>query len=207
MCPFENNEMYSILPDFIESSYGCVAFEFDDESMQSSSTSASIPCAAFLLQDYLLDIPDLRTNFETNEQEMILPHNYIPTMYDVICGRGKGHYNKPGNKRFRTIVSQYVESYKPCQSRIHKSLILQQIIERVQEQDNGRAQFLRYDSKLKCWCRMSLDHTREKVGHAMRECSQSSSLSVADKQKRSAARSEMMLLRKMYSTSGISIIN
>jgi hypothetical protein len=177
------------------------AFPYYDESFTMDSSS-SLPCAAFLLQEYLLDIPDPRTS-EVDDHETRLPIDYEPTIYDVICGRGKGHYNRPGNKRFRSIVSQYVESYKPCQSRIHKSLILQQIIDRVREQDNGQALFLRYDSKMKCWCRMSIDHTREKVGHAMRECSQSS----LNHKQQSSLSARMILLQKKYSSLAKSIVH
>ena len=78
-----------------------------------------------------------------------------------------------GNRRFRSIVSTYIDDYESCKSKIDKSLILGQIVDRVREQDNGRARFLKYDSKLKCWCVLTNDQAREKVGHAIRECVQS----------------------------------
>jgi hypothetical protein len=178
------------MDNYPDSLYSDMSSLFSESSNMDSMSS--LPCAAFLLQEYLADTTAAPY---VNEQEQILPRDYKPTTYDVICGRGKGYYDKPGNKRFRLIVAQYVDSYKPSHSRIHKSLILQQIIDRVCAQDNGQAQFLRYDCKIKCWCRLSMDHAREKVGHAMRECSQ------ANVQAKQRERIKMILLRKMKETS------
>lgn len=92
-----------------------------------------------------------------------------PSCFDVICGRGKGSYNRPGNKRFRSIVASYVERYLASKTKDDKSMILALIIERIHEQNNRNAHFLKYDSECMVWRKMSTEEAREKVGHAMRE--------------------------------------
>ena len=134
---------------------------------------SSLPNAR-LLSKYLASMPlPNNVDTDTDDSSKMLPKSYQPSEYDVVCGRGKGFYNKPGNRRFRSIVSTYIDDYESCKSKIDKSLILGQIVDRVREQDNGRARFLKYDTKLKCWCVLTNDQAREKVGHAIRECVQS----------------------------------
>ena len=87
-----------------------------------------------------------------------------PSEYDVVCGRGKGSYNRPGNKRFRAIAQEYVPEYLAARSRLDKSSVLNKIVHVVQE--NGR--FLKY-SKKEGWFVISHELAREKVGHAIRE--------------------------------------
>jgi hypothetical protein len=96
-----------------------------------------------------------------------------PSQYDVVCGRGKGSYNMPGNKRFRAIVAHYVDHYQSARTKLEKTIILEQIIVHVEAQNNHKSYFLRLDNSTNTnnglWCRMSLDEVREKVGHAIRE--------------------------------------
>lgn len=95
--------------------------------------------------------------------------SYEPSEYDVICGRGKGHYNQPGNKRFRKIIVSYLHEYKNLKSKIDKTLLLNRIIDDVRSQNNGKAKFIRRIRKNNCWEELGDEHSREKVGHAIRE--------------------------------------
>ena len=88
--------------------------------------------------------------------------------YDVVCGRGKGSYNRPGNKRFREIAMKYVPEYTAAKCRQGKTAVLNEIISVVKEQNNGTARFIKYD-KSKGWFEITNEVAREKVGHAVRE--------------------------------------
>jgi hypothetical protein len=92
-----------------------------------------------------------------------------PGPYDVVCGRGKGSYNRPGNRLFRELVLEYVPEYMGARSKLDKSIVLNSIIERVQRQGNGTALFVKYDRRSKKWFEIGDDVAREKVGHALRE--------------------------------------
>jgi hypothetical protein len=97
-----------------------------------------------------------------------LSPNYEPNEYDVLCGRGKGYYNTPGNRKFREILIECLPRYISLSTRIEKSIYLNEIIEIVQKRSNGQAKFIRL-TKQGNWEVLSDDQAREKVGHAIRE--------------------------------------
>jgi hypothetical protein len=105
-----------------------------------------------------------------NETSMtILENDYQPTDCDVLCGRGKGSYNRIGNKIFRSIVASFRDKYESSKTKMEKGMILDHIIDQVNERSNGQAKFLKYNPKRKCWMEMTLAQTREKTGHVLRE--------------------------------------
>jgi hypothetical protein len=97
-----------------------------------------------------------------------LPASFQPTNLDVVCGRGKGSYNRPGNRRFRAIVQQHTEEYKAARSKLDKTMVLNRIMDRVQAQNSGNTMFLKV-GKDGLFTVISDDNAREKVGHAIRE--------------------------------------
>lgn len=121
-----------------------------------------------ILSTYLINLPSAIHSL-VDESPTQLPDNYQPTEYDVVCGRGKGSYNRVGNKRFRSIVATFMYEYESSKSKMDKSLIIGRIVDRVREQDNGKAHFLKYNTKSKCWFVLNNEQAREKVGHAIRE--------------------------------------
>jgi hypothetical protein len=121
-----------------------------------SSEHAPKPCHSFLA----------RHQFSVQEDESTTNlHQEEPSDTDVVCGRGKGSYNRPGNKRFRVIALQYVPKYTAAKTRLDKSMVLNTIMEEVQR--HGR--FVKYESKKMGWYEISDELAREKVGHAIRE--------------------------------------
>jgi hypothetical protein len=88
--------------------------------------------------------------------------------FDVVSGRGKGFYNRPGNRRLRHIVVQHIAAYQVAKNKIIKGRVLDTIIERVKSQNNGRARFVK-PIKSGSWVELSNDEARKKVGHAIRE--------------------------------------
>jgi hypothetical protein len=98
---------------------------------------------------------------------LTLPVSFEPTNYDVVCGRGKGSYNRPGNRRFRAIVQQYTDEYQSS-SKIDKTMVLNRIMDLVQAQNEGTTRFCKR-GKDGLFTVISDDLAREKVGHAIRE--------------------------------------
>lgn len=97
------------------------------------------------------------------------PASLKPTDFDVVCGRGKGSYNRLGNRRFRAIVQQHTDEYQaPTSSKQDKSIVLNRIMDLVQAQNGGTTKFLKR-GKDGLFTVISDDLAREKVGHAIRE--------------------------------------
>jgi hypothetical protein len=58
---------------------------------------------------------------------------YQPSDYSVVWGRGKGNYNQIGSRRFRIVVSMFMERYSRADSKAAKSAIVSKIIEVFRE--------------------------------------------------------------------------
>lgn len=108
-----------------------------------------------------------------DETSMCRPHSTVsmsttaPNGNDVVLGRGRGSYNLPGNKIFRSIVARYIEKYQASKTKWDKSMVINQIIEEVQQ--DGHARFLRFDFVQKRWLEVENAEVRQKVCHAIRE--------------------------------------
>jgi hypothetical protein len=111
------------------------------------------------------EIPSMAPNAE--RAPLSLSDDYQPTQFDVECGRGKGSYNRPGNKRFRAVVREFIPEYSAAKTKCEKGSVLNAIVERVQSQNNGSAHFIK--RKNGEWFVLPKDQAREKVGHIIRE--------------------------------------
>lgn len=140
---------------------------------KSSSFSSSITTDFLQNEKYRITLPVLinatatASSLISKDEYELLPPEYKPSAYDVICGRGKGSYNKPGNKKFRAIVRRHVPAYLAAPTKFDKSSVLIEIIEKVKAQDGGKAMFV--SSKKGRWYEIPEEKTREKVGHCLRE--------------------------------------
>ena len=105
-----------------------------------------------------------------NQDKTYLPVGFLPSNYDVICGRGKDCFSHIGNRRFRVMLDLMLPTYTEAKTKPDKSAIVSTIIDRVRSLcgSNG-AGFIRYDPSEKRWFEIGDDAAREKVGHTIRE--------------------------------------
>lgn len=79
-----------------------------------------------------------------------LPSNFIPTLHDVVCARGKAAYLHPGNQRYRDIIDNNIDKYIGAKnSKNKKSAIVMKIVEEVR--CDAPAGFVRYCNKEQLW--------------------------------------------------------
>lgn len=106
-----------------------------------------------------------RNNAHLNDDAPTLPPTFQSTDQDIVCGRGKGSYNAPGNVRFRNMVKQHIPDYQASKTKMDKSLMIGRILDHV------KALNLRFvGRKNGRWIVIiSEEHAREKIGHSMRE--------------------------------------
>lgn len=93
-----------------------------------------------------------------------LPSDFEPSQDDILCGRGKGSYNRAANKKFRSLVRQYLSEYTSARTRVDKSAVIDNILDRVQ---GNQTRFVTF--KEERWFEISEDQAREKIGHCLRE--------------------------------------
>ena len=112
-------------------------------------------------------VPTVVAGLKKINENTPLPDEFTPGDFDVVCGRGKGSYNRPGNKRFRAIVQLHIADYVNAKNRYGKSNVLSEVLERVRSQAGGSARFVKCIQQK--WYEISEEEAREKVGHTMRE--------------------------------------
>ena len=126
--------------------------------------SFNMPNKSFLSK-YQVSLPNAVNIMATSHVPSGLPEHYQVGPNDVVCGRGKGSYNRPGNKKFRALVQDHVQEYVQAKTKLDKSMVLSSIVEKVREECGGR--FVK--QKKGCWHEIGDEQAREKVGHAIRE--------------------------------------
>eukprot|EP00980_Cylindrotheca_fusiformis_P028764 scaffold22642_cov134-Cylindrotheca_fusiformis.AAC.19 len=84
---------------------------------------------------------------------------------DVLCGRGGATNTHIGNKRFRSIVSEFQEEYLDARKK-EKAAIAKRVVQRVHE-NGGR--FLKRDATTDMWLEVPLKKALLKTGQALRE--------------------------------------
>jgi hypothetical protein len=111
------------------------------------------------------------SNFSFRERHCstLLPLDFTPTPYTVVCGRGNRCALNVGNRRLQVIASMFIGRYSLADRKEDKSIIVSDILEMVQEAcpDKSMA-FVRY-SEGRWWEADNL-HAREKIGAVLRDC-------------------------------------
>jgi hypothetical protein len=95
----------------------------------------------------------------------ILPGDFIPNNYCVLCGKGKEYFDFVGNRRFRTIVGMNLDRYNRTNDKVGKSTIVSEILRTVH---SAGGIFCRFEQGV--WCQVSEGTAREKVGALFRDC-------------------------------------
>lgn len=141
-----------------------------DQEFKAKMPSAPIPLLS--IPKFRIVVPSAITQMNSQKTTRELGLNYVPNDFDIYCGRGKGFYNRPGNKKFRVLVAAHIRTYVGAKSKVDKSAVLNTIIDEVRstvDPATGRpAQFIKF-TKHTGWVEIGDDQAREKVGHAMRE--------------------------------------
>jgi hypothetical protein len=117
---------------------------------------------------FMVDMPAAISALSTVVDSTTLGFGYKPREFDVVCGRGKGSYNRPGNLHMRRIVRTYIDEYLAAKSKLDKSIVLNKVLEEVRSQGDGSAMLVK-QNKDGSWMEIGDDQAREKIGHAIRE--------------------------------------
>ena len=88
-----------------------------------------------------------------------------PSDNDVLCGRGKKCFEHEGNRRFRLILAESIDTYIQADGRKKKTVVVRAIIQKVLGR-GGR--FLKKHSK-GGWYDAGMQGAKAKVGHSLRD--------------------------------------
>lgn len=96
-----------------------------------------------------------------------LPDGFEPGEHDVLCGRGRKCFNHPGNVKFREIVLSYLAQYSKAMTKLEKSYILSDVVEKVRK-DSGIGGFVKKNEDGR-WYEVGDFLAREKTSQAFRD--------------------------------------
>lgn len=100
------------------------------------------------------------------DNETYLGEYYMPSEWDVICGRGKFH-NHSGNRRFRVLVSMYLPRYVEAASKEEMAAVVHKVINLVRDASPSGG-FIKQDEMGK-WYEVGTKVASGKVKHAFRD--------------------------------------
>jgi hypothetical protein len=132
----------------------------------------------------------------------LLADDFVPSDYDVICGRGKKCYNHEGNERFRKRVIGMLDEYSRAKSKLDKSGVLASVVDQVRAASpNGG--FVKQNETGQ-WYEVGDFLAREKTSQAFRDALHESykSSNVAKKKRRQeeqARASDRFMLPRSHS--------
>jgi hypothetical protein len=113
-----------------------------------------------------------------------MPDGYIPSEWDVCCGRGKQNWNMTGNVNFRKLIRASVARYVAASLRNEKTAVVISVFDEIRRQG---AHFLKQQEQhgsSGCWYDIGDVAAREKVGHSLRDHAAKSPLQLAKEQAR-----------------------
>ena len=115
-----------------------------------------------------------------NTSRNYLPHDYQPSSFDIICGRGPACFNHPGNVAFRQVIEKYLDRYGATQNKFEKTQIVLEVAREALRSSGGPScKVVRWCRIRKLWFELSGMIFRQKVGQTMRDA-----LLMRDPQKR-----------------------
>lgn len=139
---------------------------------------------------------------EDNSDMALLPEVFAPTVWDVVCGRGRKCFNHAGNERLRDVVAGYLEQYSSANSKLEKSYILSDIVAKVRK-DSPDGGFVKRCPETNRWYEVGDFLAREKTSQAFRDAlhDKYKSSNSAKKKRRQVARA--VKFEKAFSTSDL----
>ena len=105
---------------------------------------------------------------QNNGVKCFLPENYVPSEFDVMCGRGVECFRHSGNVIFRQTVDNSLNRYATALSK-QKSIVVQDVITHIRSKSSEPAKFIRLCHQLNCWFEITDDTIRQKVSQTLRE--------------------------------------
>jgi hypothetical protein len=89
---------------------------------------------------------------------------------DICCGRGRGYWKHPGNKRFHHLIQANAHLYSKCPMKDENSRLITSLVERIL--NNGATRFVKEDKRnAGRWIELDETSSREKTRHAIRDYS------------------------------------
>ena len=109
------------------------------------------------------------TTKTSKNNKQVLPSDFSPGPYDVVCGKGGFAASHVGNKRFDITISLFLARYSSSKSsRRVKSALLTEIVALVRS-NSPQGGFVKFDKRQESWYEVGDYLARERVSQAFRD--------------------------------------
>lgn len=101
-----------------------------------------------------------------DKTKILLPVDFQPSDYTIICGNKRRHFNSPGNSRLRVLVQSFIPQFSQAEGKFEKGLIVSKVMNMVKEACPVGAFVANEKGR---WWQVSERTSREKVGSLFRD--------------------------------------
>ena len=102
-----------------------------------------------------------------DKSKTLLPVDFEPSSYTIICGNKRQYFNSVGNRRLRVLVKNFIPQYSQADGKLEKSFIVTKVMNIIREACPVGA-FVALEKGR--WWQVSERTSREKVGSYFRDC-------------------------------------
>jgi hypothetical protein len=127
-------------------------------SLQATSCLAALQAANSLR----MNVSALSASGSRNGRSQ-LGADFQPSLFSVICGRGKDSYDHAGNHHFRELASMFVARYARAGNKAEKSEIVSEMVEMIHQADG---MFCKFEKG--AWYEVGNQCAREKASALLR---------------------------------------
>lgn len=114
-----------------------------------------------------MPMPEFNRSKSTDKTKTLLPIDFEPSEYSVICGNKRAFFNSAGNRRFRVICQMHLPEYMNAPSKHEKSFVVTKVM-RVLKDACPVGAFVSLEKGR--WWEVSDRTCREKCGTFFRDC-------------------------------------
>jgi hypothetical protein len=101
-----------------------------------------------------------------DKTKTLLPMDFQPSDYTIICGNKRKYFNSVGNRRLRLMVQNFIPQYSKADGKLEKSYIVTKVMNMIREACPVGA-FVAFEGGR--WWEVSERTSREKVGTLFRD--------------------------------------
>ncbi|CAB9497618.1 Nitrilase family, member 2 [Seminavis robusta] len=110
--------------------------------------------------------PVKKVKSSTDKTKTLLPVDFEPSEYSVICGNKRTYFNSVGNRRFRVICKMHAKEFLNAESKHEKSFVVSTVMKTLKDACPVGA-FVAFENGR--WWQCSERTSREKVGTFFRD--------------------------------------
>jgi hypothetical protein len=139
-----------------------------------------------------------------DKTKTLLPLDFQPSNYSIICGNKRKFFNSPGNTRLRDLVESFIPEFSRAQGKLEKGVVVSKVMDIVKEACPVGA-FVAFEKGR--WWQVSERTSREKVGSLFRDFLSDKYKSSAQNKiaRRKTKRAEKRMQKKLSSASSTKI--